>query len=313
MSAPRLETPPDAGGPRTDLLSCANPPLALSAAGECLAGALAAGAGLDQLATWLLALGSACLFAAGSLLSHHFRPAPAPSAETFTTRSSRPSVTSPESRAALPLIGFGVALSMTGGHTSGAFAVFAALLAVLYAGVTRRIWGAGVLTMGAARGMNLLLGLSISDSGVMRGSHLFIPVALYVAGWGLLRTSRQAGAPPATGFVGLIHLTLGMSAALFVGDMLRYSGTQFYRLDAAPFVAALFLLVLPRAVRAVMEPRRAIVSEAVQYGFIGLLLFEAALTAGLVGAARALPVAALCFGLYGLLRRWPISIVVGRS
>jgi hypothetical protein len=79
-------------------------------------------------------------------------------------------------------------------------------------------------------------------------------------------------------------------------------------MDALPFFVALLVLVVPRAMRAVMDPRPWQVSEAVQYGFLGLILLEATLAAGFSGiVAGAIPATVTVF-LYALLRRWPVPL-----
>src|SRR4051794_18480920 len=55
-----------------DLLALVNPPLALSAAAEALAGAYLAGAPVVSLKPWLLALAAMLLFAAASVFGHYF-------------------------------------------------------------------------------------------------------------------------------------------------------------------------------------------------------------------------------------------------
>src|SRR3569833_44252 len=152
--------------PRQDLAALANLPLACSAAAESLAGALRAGASAASPAPYLAAAISALLFAAGSLLGHFFdRPA---------DEELHPDRPLPAGRLsggevwdlALLLLVTGVVLGIIEGllvhdvRTVGAGLTGVLLAIVLHAGLTKSIWGAGFVTVGLARGLNFLFGMT---------------------------------------------------------------------------------------------------------------------------------------------------------
>jgi hypothetical protein len=281
-----------------------NPPLVLSAAAESLAGAYLAGAALDGFRPYLAACAGALFFAAGSIFGHYFdrtadaarhpqRPLPSRKIRPETVWALGWGVLI-VGALPLPFLGRDCALAGLG----------VALLTVLYAAVARGTWGLGFLTLGAARAMNLVLGMSVEEAGVAHFAAAAIPVALYGAGWAVMRASRQPGAPPTTGFVALLHLGAALSALLF-----QLVAHFPYPLEAVPFLVLALALSLPRFASAVMEPRRAHVMEAIQYGFLALTLLEACEAAGSGGLLAGLVVAVLALPIYGGLRKWPVSLV----
>ncbi|HTE17951.1 MAG TPA: hypothetical protein VK689_06185 [Armatimonadota bacterium] len=290
--------------PQLGLLEVVNPPLAISAVAECLAGACLARASLGTVQPFLLALASGLLFAAGSTFGYYFDRAT--SASQYARRAPEPGAypTGAAWRVAWGLLLAGAVLPASAGAGAALAGIGVALLVVVYAAVTRSAWGVGFLTFGAARGVNFLLGLSAEPMGVPHYGLTAVAVAVYATGWAVLRSSRQPGAPPTTAFGALVHLVGGVAVVLHQG--LR---GPFYWVDALPFLVILLALTFPRFVSAVMEGRHARTAEAVQYGFLGLLLLEATLAAGYGGLLAGMLVAALCGPLYLALRRWPIPLV----
>jgi 4-hydroxybenzoate polyprenyltransferase len=294
--------------PRTSqgraILDLINPPLVIAAAAECLAGACLAGASLRGPVPYLLALASALMFGAGAIFGHYFDAAA--DAREHPQRP-LPSGRVPPAAAWLwgwALLAPGAALpGIAAGRDAALFGVMTAVLVVLYPALTRGQWGAGFLTLGLARAANLLLGITAGEFGIARFWPAAIPVALYGIGWAVLRASRQRGAPPGTGFVGLLHLAAALSALLYL------SATRFpYRIDSLSFLIGLLALTLPRFVNAVLDGRRPQVLEAVQFGFLGLTLLEAALAAGYSGFAAGALVAVFCLPVLAALKRWRISL-----
>jgi 4-hydroxybenzoate polyprenyltransferase len=283
-----------------DLLALVNVPLVVSAAAEGLAGAVLCLGTPVGWKPYLLALASALLFGAGSLFSHNFdrpvdavhrpeRPLPAGRLDAGLVW-----------RLALTMLVAGAALPGLLGRAPALAAVGVALLVALYAALGKSLWGVGFAILGAARGLNLLLGLTADPLAMHHYVAAAVPVALYAAGWAVLRASRQPGAPPSTGLVALLHLAAGTALCLY---------QSYYRLDPVPFFLVLLGLTFPRFVRAMLDPRRPQVLEAVQYGFIGLTLLEATLVAGQVGVLAAACVALACLPLYAALRKWPILLL----
>lgn len=288
---------------REDILSLVNPPLMLAAAGGSLAGALVGLARVDTPAPYLLALAAALLLGAGAAFGHYFdRKADETRAPDRPLPAGRV-----EPRAAWQLgwtlLVTGGLLCLGGGVRSLVAGIALTLVVTLHASVTKSVWGAGFLTIGLARGATLLLGLSASQFGLARSAAAALPVLLYTLGWAILRGSRQRNAPPSAGLVALVHFAA--SASVFV----YLSLSQFnYRFDAIPFFVAALGLTFPRFVGAVADPRRGPTLEAVQYGFLGLTLVEAALTGGYAGAGGAILVAFLCVPMFYALKRWPITL-----
>lgn len=295
--------------PRQDLAALANLPLVCSAAAESLAGALLAGASAFSPIPYLVAFASALLFAAGSLLGHFFdRPA---------DEELHPDRPLPAGRIAggevwnlaLLLLATGVVLGIVAGilahdvRTVGAGLTSVLLAIVIHAGLTKSIWGAGFVTVGLARGLNFLFGMTAEPTAVGRYLPAAIPVALFGIGWAVLRASRQPGTPPTTSFVALVHLAAAL-VFLFYRLVIGY-------LDGLPFAILLLALLLPRLVTVMVDPRRPPAMEAVQYGFLSFTVLEAALVGASPPGLRAgLLIGAFAVPIYVLLRRWPVGLVL---
>ncbi len=291
-------------GPRLqdDFLTLLNAPLALVAAAECLAGGLSVSFVLS-LPPFVTAMGSACLFGAGACFGHYFdrdadlaehpdRPLPSGRVEPGVAW-----------KAAWVLLPIGLLLTATGGLQALAFALMTAMAVILYAAVTRRVWGVGFLTLGAAHALNLAVGLSVAPDLLPRYVPAVAAVGLYAAGWAMVRVSRQPGAPPTTSFVALVHLAAAASALIFAAR------SGFNRpWEALPFLIGLVILAYPRFVNAAVDPRRPAALEAVQYGFLGFTLLSATLAGGYSGIVPALLVALLMVPQYLLLKRSPIQL-----
>jgi hypothetical protein len=286
-----------------DLLALLRPAVALSAAGEIMAGAFIGGATLTDWRLYLLSASGGLLFAAGTAFQFFFEHAK-PVVPGVTREAPRPELPLAW-RAGLAALLLGVLLAAPALQFSAAAAVVTALLLVVHAAVTRTVWGAGFATAGAARGMNLILGMTAMTAGLERHWKVALPVMVYAMGWEVLRSARQPGAPSSTALVALLHLVGAVALALFQANT-----GPFYWQDALPFLLLLIVLAFPRFVRAVMMVGSAPVAEAVQYGLMGLLLLEATLAAGYSGLLHGLLVAALLAPLYYLLRRWPVPLVL---
>ncbi|MFN3648670.1 MAG: UbiA family prenyltransferase [Armatimonadota bacterium] len=290
--------------PLLDLFALLNPPVVVSAVAECLAGATAASL-VPGPKPYVLALASGLLFAAGGLFGSYFdREADAQRAPDRPLPSGRiPAQTAWTLGWALLVAG--MLISMVPGLRSGALGMGLAVLVVLYSATAKQIWGLNFLVLGAARLVNLALGFSAGTEMFERLLVVALPFGLYMIGWAVLRGSRQPGAPPSTGFAGLLHVAAALALLVYL------SGTHFeYRNDALIFFLLFVPLTLPRFVGAVFEPRRPAVAEAVQYGFLGLTLLEAGLAAGYAGVLGGLIICAFLIPLYLLLRKWPIPLLI---
>lgn len=290
-----------------DLAPLVNAPLLVSAAAECLAGALVGGASLDSPRLYGVVLASVLLFAAGALFGHFFDRAPDEKLHPDRPLPSGRIAQRAVSRAGWLLLLTGTAMApLAAGRDAALAGVGVGLMVAVYASLAKNVWGFGFLTLAAARGLNLLLGLSAGPDGLGGQSVLAVPVLLYAAGWAVTRTARQPGAAPATAFMGLLHVGAGLAVLLY------YVVSTGYRLDALPFLLLCFGLALPRFVSAAIEPRQSRVAEAVQYGFLGLTLLEATLAGAFAGIRAGILVAFFCLPLYATLRKWPISLATRR-
>jgi 4-hydroxybenzoate polyprenyltransferase len=299
-----MPTPPTPA-PRRELLYLVNPPLVVSAAAECLAGAYLGGAPLGSFKPYVLALSAALLFAAGSVFGHYFDR---PNDETHHPERALPSGRLEPGRAWLLGWGLllpGVLLTWCVGRESLATSIAVALAVVLYAAVAKGVWGWGFFTLAAARALNLVLGLTATEHGLLFFWKGAVPVLLYAAGWAVLRSSKQPGAPPASAFVALLHMAAGLSVFLYLDAAL---------LDVKAFVVLLVPLfgfwVLPRVVRAVLDGRRPAVLEAVQWSFVGLTFLEMGLAGGSNGLPSGLIVGACSVAMYYALRKWPVTLAL---
>jgi 4-hydroxybenzoate polyprenyltransferase len=287
-----------------DLVTALQPPLLLSVAAECLAGALLTGYSLASYQPWLLAAAAALIFGAGAAhgayFDRHLAEEPAPEARASARQ------VDPEWlwRWGLAAVAAAVLLALLAGRREALAAVAVATVVLLHASVTRGVWGLGFLTTGLAHAGVFLMGLSADEHGIARHAAAALPVLAYAVGWAVLRASRQPGAPPSTPFVALLHLLAGVALLIY-----QTSAQVYYPLDAVVFMLPLLPLVLPRLVRVMADPRRPAAVEAVQYTFVGLTLLEASLAAGYAGLAAGLVVTAVGLGVFLALRRWPVRLV----
>jgi hypothetical protein len=286
-------------------LSLLNPPLILAAAAEALAGAYVAGLEFSAPAPYVLAAAAALLFAAGGVFSAYFDRIAASARNPFATRPEGETPVGVLWRVGWTALLLGTALPALVGRPSVLAAIGVALLVVLYAAVTREIWGAGFLTQGAARGANFTMGLTAYPEVVGQLGAAAIPVALFAVALAVARHSRQPGAPPTTSFVAVVHAVAALSVLLFLG-----AGEFYYRLDALPFLFGTLVLTLPRLVKLVQDPRRPAAVEALQYGFLALTVGEATLAAGYAGFRAGFLVVLFCVPLVLALKRWPVRLVV---
>ncbi len=269
-----------------------------------LAGALIGGAEPLSLPTGAIVLAGTMLAASSRLFAGYYdrdrdarehpqRPLPSGEVRPGTVHAS----------AWLSLL-LSLAICASFGRSTLAAGLTAALFHALHAAWLRRVWGVNYLWLGVLRASLLVLGSTAAENGLGYLPAPAVCLALYLSGWGALRGSKQPGAPPATALVSLIHI----GAALAVATSQLFTARVF-RADAIPFLAAAAALALPRWVRAVGDPRPAVVLEAVQWGFLSATLLEASLAAGAAGFTYGLLVALWVAPLYALLKEQPIPLV----
>jgi hypothetical protein len=287
---------PQPGGP-----ALFRPGVAVSGGALTLAGGLISGGNLHDWGLYPAMAGAALIFGAGACFESFFQLARPGRREAIENDE--------EIRTAwrfgwMTLI-TGAALAALAGRNPALFGVGIALLVVLYASVTRPLWGPGFFTYGGARALAVLLGISAVPMGLERYWNTALPVLIYATGWEVLRSARQPGAPRTTALVALAHLAGGVSLALYQG-----AWTTFHWLDAMPFLFLLLAAAFPRFVSAVMLVGPAPVLQAVQYGLLGEVLLGAMLAAGHNSLLSGLVVSAMAGGVYLALERWPVPLVL---
>lgn len=289
---------------RRDLAALLNPPLILSVSAESLSGAFVAGGSPTAPAPYLLAAASALIFASGGVFAAYFDRAAVLARNPAARPLDDETPVGIAWRIGWCLLLAGAALPALLGRTSALAAVAVALLVALHAAVTREVWGAGFLTLGAARGGNFILGLTANPEVTSRYWVAALPVALFVIALAIIQHSRQPGAPPTTGFMALVHGVAALAVLLYLS-----AGAFFYPVDALPFLFAALALTLPRLVKLIQDPRRPPAVEALHFGFLALTLCEACLAAGYAGVSAGILVALFCAPLYTTLRSWPVALV----
>jgi 4-hydroxybenzoate polyprenyltransferase len=278
-------------------------PNVFTAAADSLAGWIVGGGGpVDPVRWWPLPLASMAIYAAGMALNdlcdlevdRRERPGrPLPSGEL-----------SPRMAGLLVLSLFTAALALVGATGSfRTFATAACLIACVvgYDTFLRRTV-LGPATMGACRGLNLALGLSVAPRfGGPPGWLAAGAFALFVAGITCVSLSEVEGGPSRLLRIGRVAQILAL-AGLFLAS-LAFFKAEGGSLALAGTVAAAFLLcrtawVVDRAgARAWSEPTPARIQSAVRAGIFSLVWIDTALAAAATGP-WAFVVAACWFPAY---------------
>jgi 4-hydroxybenzoate polyprenyltransferase len=252
-----------------------------------------------------LCLASALVYAAGTTLNDV-----ADAAEDRRHRPNRPIPSGRVGRIEALSIGAGllvagVALAAAvGGTLPGSTAAALALAVALYDGLLKG-GPAGFLAMGAARGLNVLLGLSVAGSAAFDGLAPLFPavVVVYVAA-----LTRMAEAETGGGEASAVALTGAAAtvAAMVVAVVASLLGTTATGLLATA-VAACFLAWDWRALAPAMaDPTPANVGPAVGTCVLGIVLLDAAV-AVVAGPAFAAAVAAFLVPATVLSRQFDVT------
>jgi hypothetical protein len=197
-------------------------------------------------------------------------------------------VSSPEA-SILSLIFFAVGLLSA--YWVGKSAFFVAfvlvLLVVVYDVLTKSFPVLGPVTMGACRGANLLLGMSLSLG--WSGTVLLFPFISFVYVFSLTTLSRFEvdGALSGKGWV------VAGSLTLVIFGLLLLKLTQQLSADALIYMGLLIFFAIPPAVAGLLRPNPHRVGKGVKYLILGIPLLDAAYVSGLHGWALGVPVA-LC-------------------
>lgn len=288
-------------------------PNVFTAAADSLAGWLLAGGSLGEPEGWLPRCGaSMALYAAGIVLNDVF--------DREIDREERPGRPLPSGRVsvrvawmlAVGLFVLGLGLAVAAGRRAGIVGVVLGLAIVSYdAGLKRGVLGP--LAMGACRGLNVLLGLSLDPRfGGTIGWLVAGSMGLFVVGvtW-ISRSETRSGetAGPIAGWVLQNVALLGlMGSALRARSFPGQGGTAR---DIVPLEGLLVLLVVAAMVNAatgaaVREPVPRRLQAAVKMGVLSLVWLNVGIVTAVRGPLPALAVAVLWLPAF-VLGKWLYS------
>jgi 4-hydroxybenzoate polyprenyltransferase len=286
-------------------------PNVFTAAADSLAGWLLVGGSLDEPAGWLPRCGaSMALYAAGIVLNDLY--------DREIDRAERPSRPLPSGRVSLTaawvlaviLFLLGLELAVAAGRRAGAVGVFLGVTIIAYdIGLKRTVLGP--LAMGACRGLNGLLGLSLDPRfGGPPGWMAAGSIALFVVGltW-ISRSETRAGetAGPIAGWVLQNMGLLGLFGAAMQARHFPAPAGSAGR-PIVPLEGLLVLLIVAAVVNAatgaaVREPVPGRLQKAVKTGVMALVWLNVGIVAAVRGPFVALAVAALWLPAF-FLGKW---------
>jgi 4-hydroxybenzoate polyprenyltransferase len=292
----------------TDLATLVRLPNLFTAPPDVVAGAAlaaAVGGAVDPLAVVGLCVASTVLYAAGTTLNDV-----ADAVEDASERPGRPIPSGAIARRTAAVFGLALlvvgvaAAALAGGRVSGLVAVALAAVVGLYDLVLKG-GPTGPLAMGTARGLNVLLGLSVAGTVVVDPLVGAVPVALagYVASLTWMAESETGGAerlPVAVTAAAALLLAAVVTAVggILAGPVASATGA---------LLAAGFVVWVGRALaRAYDDPAPGTVGPAVGTAVLGIVLADAAAAAA-VGPAGPAAAAACLLPAVGLARRFDVT------
>ncbi|RUL88187.1 UbiA family prenyltransferase [Tautonia sociabilis] len=275
-------------------------PNVFTAAADSLSGFLIVGGALADVGRWLpLAVASMAIYAAGIALNDVF--------DLELDRIERPGRPLPSGRVSVRfakvlsavLLGAGLASASVSGMTPAVVALVLVVSVVSYdAGIRRSVLGPEL--MGACRGLNVLLGMSLAPGfGGPAAWAVAVGIAVFIVGvtW-ISRFETEVGrrAAPAAGIV-LQGLGVGMLAgAGLAGRADPGLHPQGGILPALPGLIVLLLAagrVARESGRAVWDPRPETLQRAVKAGVLSLIWLHVGVVACVRGPVEAMAVAVL--------------------
>ena len=238
----------------------------------------------DVLSMSLLIAASVSLYAAGVVLNDVF--------DSALDEKERPERPIPSGRISLGaaraagwgLLALGLALAvivsvLTGDVRPGSVAFVLALVIVFYDGVLKKT-PVGPVAMGACRGLNLLLGMSLSPD-AWGAPHYLIVAAMTVYVMGITWFARTEAEQSHRGqlLISAVVIVLGL---LLLEPLPRWSEDTVVLLKQEParwtlLLTALGALIGFRLVRAIADPSPALVQAAVRHGILSLIVLDAAI------------------------------------
>lgn len=154
--------------------------------------------------------------------------------------------------------------------TSSKLSVAIAACALVYDKWCKHHFIAGPFTMGLCRGLNLLLGMSIVPSAAITYWWLaWVPI-IYIAAITTVSRGEVHGGNKSNLYVACILYALVMGT-LFIFSVIR----QNWQI-AFIFIAGFGTMIVPPLIKAIKQPRGAIIGKAVKAGVIALILMNAA-------------------------------------
>ncbi len=174
----------------------------------------------------------------------------------------------------MSLLTVGVAAAFAVGMASGTIASLLALAALLYNAVTKNYAWLGPATMGACRGLNLLLGVSAAPAALIGGGVVALVPVLYVAAVTLASRGEVAGGNRRT-----VALAMAMIATAIGLLVLLTHGARPVVIALAPFAALLLICVGAPFWTAWRRPSASRVRSAVRRGVLSIIVLDAAIAA----------------------------------
>jgi 4-hydroxybenzoate polyprenyltransferase len=271
--------------------------------------AVAAGATVSPSAVATLAVASAMLYAGGTALNDYF-DAPVDAVE-------RPERPIPSGRVSRPVAGLvgaaslagGVAVALLAGADSGVAAGAVAVSVVAYDGLLEA-GPASVLLMGAARGLNVVVGTTAATASAVPSALWIlagpVAVAVYVAGVTHLAAEEATGVD--RGAVTVAGVGTAVAGVTAVALLATAGGDAPAAATLTAFALVCgFLLVVGRALRrAYRRPSPETVGPVVGTCVVALVPFEAAV-AGVAGVAWTLAALAFAVPAVGLSGAFDVS------
>jgi 4-hydroxybenzoate polyprenyltransferase len=271
-------------------LELLRPPNVVTAIADVLAGYAVAGRFQPRALPWLIAA-SVCLYAGGVVLNDFFdrnvdaieRPErPIPSGRVSPTRAAT---------VGGGLLVAGVLVALGASRASVAVAAAVASFVLLYDARAKRHAIAGPLCMGVCRGLNLLLGVSVSVAALSAQWPVAILSVIYIAAVTAVSRGEVHGGRAAIATFALISLGLVLAGLATVA-----LGSTTGRFAALVLVAVLAYRVVPPYWQVRKDPQPAVIRRAVRTGVLSLVLLDSA-----IGAAYAGPVYAAIILATGLI------------
>lgn len=196
------------------------------------------------------------------------------------------------------LLSIGVLAAFTVNPTAGFLALLTAAAALIY-----NKWGKhqdvlGPINMGICRGLNLLLGMSITgDDALLQFGWLALVPVLYIGAITMISRDEVHGGK--TGPLKTAALMYGIVCLTILG----IAAMQHRIVEALPFVALFSFLIYKPLLKAMKEPTGPNIGKSVKGGIIALIVMNAAWATAFAGVVPGLIILALL----------PVSIGLGKA